>query len=194
MNTTEGPGNGAFCVSKSGLPIEAVTCGTSGQQGTRYRFDIEIENLGGAKWLCDQLANGSSRLLSYEAGGLALATPAYSFTFGDTVEDSALLVFAMSIVAMTWACAHNVVFDLVDLRLSGRVASDRPQGLRLVHALSSEFTALLVTFPVIMWLGGYGFWAAIAVDLGFTAFYAAYAYVFHIAYDRLRPLRPEVVV
>ena len=28
------------------------------------------------------------------------------------------------------------------------------------------------------------------LSLGFTLFYAAYAYLFHIAYDRLRPVMP----
>ena len=107
-----------------------------------------------------------------------------------------MLVIAMSIAvaATTWCCVHNTLFDMAEQRFSGRLASDRPQAWRLVHAVSNEFTSVLVTLPIIMWLGGYGFWAALAVDLGFTVFYAAYAYVFHMAYDRLRPMRPVLTV
>ena len=39
-----------------------------------------------------------------------------------------------------------------------------------------------------MIVGGHGFWEAVAVDIGLTLFYTAYAYVFHMVFDRLRPV------
>ena len=52
-----------------------------------------------------------------------------------------------------------------------------------------------VSLPVIMWIGGVGFWPALGVDIGLTLLYTGYAYVFHLAYDWLRPVvrRPEAV-
>jgi uncharacterized membrane protein len=35
--------------------------------------------------------------------------------------------------------------------------------------------------------------AALVVDLGLTVVYAGYAYAFHLAYDRLRPVAPASV-
>ena len=50
-----------------------------------------------------------------------------------------------------------------------------------------------MTLPIVMWMGGFGFWAALAVNIGFTVFYAAYTYIFHIVFDWLRPMRREEV-
>lgn len=127
--------------------------------------------------------------ISYEAGGLLIATPLYAVAFGASPVESALLVTALAVAVLVWSPLHNTAFDFADLRLSGRVASDRPHRLRVVHAISHEISSVVVTVPIIMWLGGHGFWEAVAIDLGLTVTYVAYAYVFHIIYDRLRPVR-----
>lgn len=127
----------------------------------------------------------------FEAGGLALAAPLYHAVFGESAAGSAGLIAAVALLVALWSPLHNAVFDLAELRLAQRLASDRPHGLRLVHALSHETTSMLVTLPAIMTLGGHGLWEAVAVDLGLSAFYAAYAYVFHLIYDRLRPVRRD---
>lgn len=126
--------------------------------------------------------------LSYEAGGLVLVTPFYALAFGHTAIDSLTLMFVLSLLVMAWSPLHNVVFDWFDGRVSGRVASDRPHHLRLLHAFSLETSSILVTLPVVMLLGGHGFWTALAIDVGLTVSYAAYAYVFHLGFDRMRPI------
>jgi uncharacterized membrane protein len=92
---------------------------------------------------------------------------------------------------LVWSPIHNTLFDWADYRLSGRLASDRPQRWRVVHAISHEATTLVVTLPILMGLGGLTFWTALVVDMGLTFLYTAYAYVFHNLYDRLRPVRPH---
>jgi uncharacterized membrane protein len=91
---------------------------------------------------------------------------------------------------MAWSPLHNSVFDWLDERSTGRTASERPHGLRLVHALSQEVSSTLVTLPLVMWIGHFDFWQALGVEISLTLFYAAYAYVFHIIYDRARPVAP----
>jgi uncharacterized membrane protein len=132
--------------------------------------------------------------LCYEAGGLALAAPAYSLVFGGAVTESALFIMMLSVVCMAWAAIHNTLFDLTEFRVFHRLASDRPQAWRVVHAISNDVSSTIVTLPIVMWMGGYGFWAALAVDIGFTVFYAAYTYVFHIAFDWLRPMPHAEVI
>ena len=131
--------------------------------------------------------------ISFELGGLLLAAPLYALAFGKSAEESLSLVLALSVVAIVWSPLHNIVFDWLDLRFCGRAASERPHGLRLVHAASHEATSTLVTVPVIMWIAGFSFWQALALDLGLTLLYAAYAYAFHLAYDRVRPVAAAVV-
>lgn len=130
---------------------------------------------------------------AYEAGGLCLSVPLYA-VFGDGTTGEAFgLMLSLSITVLIWSPIHNTLFDLVEFRASGRLASDRPQRWRLVHAISHEATTLVVTLPILMGLGGLSFWAALLVDLGLTALYTAYAYVFHLVYDRLRPMGPVSV-
>lgn len=131
--------------------------------------------------------------ISFELGGLVLAAPLYAMAFGKSAAESLSLVLALSVVAMVWSPVHNIVFDWLDLRFCGRVASERPHGLRLVHAASNEVTSTFVTVPVIMWIAGLAFWQALALDVTLTLFYGAYAYVFHLAYDRVRPVAAMVV-
>ncbi len=126
--------------------------------------------------------------LCYEAGGLLLVAPLYAQIMGRSNAESFFLIAALSVAVMVWSPLHNAAFDMVDLRLSGRVASDRPHRLRVVHALSHEGSTVVVTLPILILLGGHGFWAALAVDFSLTVAYAFYAYLFHIAYDRMRPV------
>jgi uncharacterized membrane protein len=125
----------------------------------------------------------------YELVGLAVITPLYLMITGHSSGESIVVLVAVSIVCLAWAGVHNTVFDMIDSYLTGRVASDRPQYLRCVHALSHEVTSILVTTPVIMLVGGFGLWEAFLTDLGLTLAYTAYAYLFHLAYDHLQPMK-----
>jgi uncharacterized membrane protein len=126
--------------------------------------------------------------LAYEVGGLCLSVPLYLLWTGGGAEEGVLLMAALSAAVLVWSPLHNTVFDRIDLALSGRVASDRPQRWRLVHAVTHEATTVAVTLPILVWLGGHGWGEALLIDLWLTVLYAGYAYVFHLVYDRWRPV------
>lgn len=128
--------------------------------------------------------------LAFEAGGLLMATPLYGLVFDQSAQQSLTVLVGLSLAVMLWAPLHNTLFDLADLHFTGRVASARPHSLRMIQALSQEVSALVATLPLIMILGGHGFREALMLDFGLTLFYAAYAYLFHILYDWLRPVAP----
>ena len=127
--------------------------------------------------------------IAYEIGGWLVATPAYAIAFGRPPGESLVLMIALTVAMLVWSPIHNTVFDHAEWRFCRRVASSRPHRVRICHALSHEATSVVVTLPVIMAIGGHGFWAALAADVGLTLIYAAYAYLFHLAYDRIRPIR-----
>ncbi len=127
--------------------------------------------------------------LCYEVGGLAVVMPLYGLATGQTTAESLTLLIAVSIACMAWAAAHNTLFDIAEAHFTGRVASDRPHGLRAVHALSHEVSSIIVTTPVIMLIGGFGFLHALLVDIGLTVAYSVYAYAFHMGFDALRPMQ-----
>lgn len=126
--------------------------------------------------------------LAYEAGGLLVVSPLWSIAAGATAIESATLLICLSIAVMAWMAVYNTAFDIVDARLAGRAASNRPHRWRVVHAAGLEVTSVLATWPLIAWLADLGWLEALAADLGLTVAYAAYGYLFHLGFDRLRPV------
>ena len=127
--------------------------------------------------------------ISCELGGILVATPLYALVAGAGAQDSLLLIVSVSVVATVWVLIHNAIFDVVEWRLAQRNASDRPQAWRMVHACSLEATLMILTVPVVMVMGGHGFTEAVLLDIGLTFVYLIYAYLFHMAYDWVRPVR-----
>lgn len=130
-----------------------------------------------------------AQAVAYEVGWILLAAPLYAFLFNQSAMQSTALVLALSAVTIAWSPIHNALFDIAEWRLCARIASDRPTLLRLVHAFSLEASSIVVTAPVIMVVGGHGLLEAIAIDIGLTILDTIYAYAFHFAYDKARPVR-----
>ena len=128
--------------------------------------------------------------LAFEAGALVLFTPVVWAVGGGGAAGSAGLLVVLAGVLMAWSALHNTLFDRIEWRLARRAASDRPARWRALHALSHEATAVTVSWPVIVGWTVLGWREALWADLGLTALDALYAYGFHRAYDRLRPVRP----
>jgi len=126
--------------------------------------------------------------LWFEAVGLVLVAPLYAWAAGSGAGDSFALVTVVSLVVMAWAAIFNTVFDTVEWRLTGRVASARPQRLRIVHAVAFETSAIAVTTPVIYLVGAMTWMQAFQTDLALTLAYMVYGYAFHSLYDRWRPV------
>lgn len=138
------------------------------------------------------LRSGRERLiqtLAFEAGGLLLVAPLYAVVSGSGQGESFALIAALSAAVMAWSALFNTAFDIAERRLAGRVASERPERWRLVHAVLHEATAVIVTWPLIVAMTGLSWAAALLADLGLTAVYAVYAYVFHRVYDDWRPVQ-----
>ncbi len=127
--------------------------------------------------------------LWFEGLGLVIVAPLYGWVAGAGMAESFALIAAVSLAVMVWAALFNTVFDAIEWRLAGHVASDRPHRLRLLHAVLFETSAAVVTCPVIVWITGMGWVDALLADMALTLTYAAYGYAFHWLFDRLRPVR-----
>lgn len=128
--------------------------------------------------------------LYFEGIGLLLVAPLYAAAAGAAMRESFTMVAVVSLVVMAWSAIFNTVFDRIEWRWTGRVASDRPHRLRSLHAVLHELTAMVVSCPVIYAMTPLDWGQALVADLGLTLAYAAYAYVFHLGFDRLRPVMP----
>jgi uncharacterized membrane protein len=129
--------------------------------------------------------------LAFELGGLLLVAPIWKVVTGATAAESVTLLICLSVAVMIWMAGYNTVFDLVEARLAGMVASDRPHVRRVLHAVGLEVTSALVTWPLIAIVTGLGWLEALVADLGLTIAYAIYGYFFHLGFDRLRPVLPS---
>ena len=129
--------------------------------------------------------------LAYEFFGLVLIAPLISAAIGLSGVESVMLLVWVAAACMLWSPIHNTAFDLAEWNLAGRVASDRPSGWRVIHAMSHEATSVVVTTPLIVLVSGLDLLDALAFDLGLTVAYTAYAYLFHMAYDWLRPVNSD---
>ncbi len=130
--------------------------------------------------------------LCFELGGLLMAVPLYMVYADSDAGEGATLMALVAVAVMIWSPVHNTLFDWVDLRLSGRVASDRPQLWRVVHAISHEISAMVVVLPILVFVGGLSVVEALLLDVILTFAYSLYAYVFHRVFDWLRPVRRGV--
>lgn len=128
------------------------------------------------------------QVLCYEAGGLLVMAPMFSIAAGEGMTESYVLMAALSCGAMIWAGVFNTVYDLIEHRVTGRFASDRPHHWRLTHALTFEATQVIISCPLIYLLTNMSWLEALVADFALTGAYAAYGYVFHWAFDLLRPV------
>lgn len=145
--------------------------------------------------MAGELRNARERAIQtlwFEGVGLALVAPLYGWLSGSDLSQSFLLIAVLSLTVMAWAATFNTVFDRLEWRWAGRVASERPHRWRVVHAVALEFTAVLVTCPVIYALTPLSWTEALLADLALTATYAVYGYAFHWVYDLLRPVASSV--
>lgn len=109
--------------------------------------------------------------------------------FDASSHEGLTLLIAISIAVLIWAPIYGKIFDTLEFVSTGRVASDRPHRVRVLHAFLYELTAVCMTLPLAMLIAGLTIWEAAALNVQLTLFYIAYAYFFHIAYDHARPVR-----
>jgi uncharacterized membrane protein len=144
-----------------------------------------------AKTSCGAIRSGRERLIQtlwLETLGWVIVSPLFARVAGTSMSQSLTLLVALSAAMMFWEALYNTAFDLIEFRCTGQLASARPHGLRIAHTIGFEVTAALMTWPLIVALTTLGWIEALAADIGLTLIYALYGYLFHLGFDRLRPI------
>ena len=124
----------------------------------------------------------------FEAIALTIVTPAAAWIFGLELHESFVVIALSATVAMAWNYVFNLAVDRLLVRL-GRSTYKTPP-MRVLHAIAFEAGLILALVPVFMAYLQIGVGAALAMNLGVSAFYVVYAMGFNWAYDRAFPL-PE---
>ena len=129
------------------------------------------------------------QMLCFEVIGLVLSMPVFVALTSVGKHDALLTLIMLSLTIMFWTGVHNFLFDWIEFQMTRRVASDRPNSMRIIHAISHEITSVVVSLPILIWLSGLSWQEALLVDLGLTIFYVAYAFIFYRIYDAMRPIQ-----
>lgn len=130
--------------------------------------------------------------LAFEASGLIVVSPLMALVTGAGTVESIGVLAALSVAVMSWTGLFNTVFDMAEAKFAGRKASDRPQRWRIVHAATLEVTSVIATTPLIVFMTGLGWLEALLLDVGLGFAYVAYAYLFYMAFDWVRPVADRV--
>ncbi len=134
-----------------------------------------------------------TQTIAFELIGLLLVVPVFSAYTKSSQLTSVIILCLISVLVMSWSALHNTLFDWLEWRYLRRVASDRTGRLRIVHAISLELTAMIVTLPVFVWLLNMSWADALLLDISLTLIYIVYSYLFHRVFDLLRPVKISTV-
>ena len=128
--------------------------------------------------------------IGFELIGLLIAAPLASWATGIHLNHMGPLAIFFSLLATGWNYVYNLGVDKLLLKYQGHTYKSMWQ--RVIHTLGFEGGLLLVAMPVMsLWLG-ISLLEAFVLDLGFVAFYLAYAFVYNLSYDKAFPI-PRVV-
>lgn len=128
------------------------------------------------------------QVVAFEVGGLLLITPPFAWASGVPAGDSLGLLALVALIAALWNAVYMTAFDWIEGRLTGRTADRRGWLARVAQAIGFEFGLMLISLPIVMAWTGMGWVDALLADVGLALAYAAYAYVFNLAYDRVFPI------
>ncbi|WP_145109724.1 chlorhexidine efflux transporter [Cereibacter sediminicola] len=93
------------------------------------------------------------QIIFFEAVALALAVPLYGLAFDVPARAALAVLLPVAAVAFLWSGLHRVLFDWFDWHLTRRPETMRPAGTWIVRSLSGAATSLMLTFPMLIWLG-----------------------------------------
>jgi uncharacterized membrane protein len=119
---------------------------------------------------------------SYEVVGLIMASSILALVFSESATLGMAISAIMAAQALIWNIIYNSLFEAWERRQPIRGRGLLRRGL---HAALFEAGLTCLTVPVIMLMTGAGFASALLFDLGLTACYMVYTYLFTWAFDRL---------
>lgn len=125
--------------------------------------------------------------LLFEGIALALVSVFGAWITGHSMQAIGGLSIMFSLYAMAWNFVFNLLFDLWDRRY--RDMAPRGPLLRAAHACLFEIGVLIPGLFLTVWWLKITFVEAFILDLGFSAFFLVYAYVYNWAYDVIFPVR-----
>ncbi|MGL6070506.1 PACE efflux transporter [Craterilacuibacter sp.] len=124
--------------------------------------------------------------IGFEVIGLLIASPLASWITGISLTHMGPMALFFSLLAAVWNYAYNLGVDKLLLKLQGHTYKNLMQ--RVLHAFGFEGGLMVLTLPVMAWWLGLSMQTALALNLGFVAFYLVYTFVYNWSYDQAFPI------
>ena len=132
----------------------------------------------------------------YELIAIAASTAGLALLSSSSVGHASVAAVASTVIAIVWNLTYNTLFERWEARQSVRGRSLRR---RIAHAVGFEIGFIIMLVPLFAWWMDIGWWHALVLDLGLSAFFFFYTFAFNWAFDAvfglpasaLPPAQPE---
>ncbi len=121
-------------------------------------------------------------VLSFEGLGVLLATLGLAAASGDGLATTGVFALTSSAIAVAFNFLYNTGFEAWEARQSRR---GRGLARRIGHALGLEAGLVVILTPLMAWWLHLDLATALALDLGMTAAFLGYAFLFNLGFDAL---------
>jgi len=118
----------------------------------------------------------------YELIAIAISSTGLAAGSGASMQHAGVAAIASSVIAVLWNLAYNTAFERWEARQTVR---GRGFKRRAVHAIGFEIGFIFMLVPLFAWWLDIGWWHALVLDLGLSAFFLGYTFAFNWAFDKV---------
>lgn len=116
----------------------------------------------------------------YEVIAVLVSSAGLAWGAGSSLQHAGAAAVASSAIAIVWNLVYNTLFERWEARQSVRGRSLRR---RIAHACGFELGFIVLLVPLFAWWLDIGWWHALVLDLGLSAFFFVYTFAFNWAFD-----------
>lgn len=124
--------------------------------------------------------------LLFQFIAMSIVVPGSAAIMGTNLTQTGLLTVTLAVVATLWNYFYNWAVDQGMQRYLKRL--NKTWGERVAHAVGYETLLLLGTTPLVIWFLDLSLNAAFAYNTSMMVFFAAYAFLFNLTYDKVFPI------
>lgn len=118
----------------------------------------------------------------FELIAVAITSTGLAAGSSSSLQHASVLAVATSVIAVVWNLVYNTAFERWEARQTVRGRSFKR---RAVHAIGFELGFIVSLVPLFAWWLDIGWWHALVLDLGLSAFFLVYTFAFNLGFDHV---------
>lgn len=118
----------------------------------------------------------------YELIAIAISSTGLALGASASLERAGVIAVVASVIAVVWNLVYNTLFERWEARQAVRGRSFKR---RAAHAIGFEVGFIVTLVPLFAWWLNIGWWHALVLDLGLSAFFLVYTFAFNLAFDKV---------